>query len=420
VLVGGSTFTNEVIEEPSGDHGHIGDFSVLRFGAYGVLERGFGDEGHVDMDVADFDDLADLAVDARGRVVGAGSTRNVVAGGLGPFDIAVWRQRAGGALDPRFGDDGTALVDLGGSERVEAIAIDRAGRVLVAGATGGEDGSRALVLRLGADGRLDPGFGDGGIVIFDELAAFDGVHVDRSGRITLSGQAVVDGSAATAVVGLDDRGAERGGFGDGGISLVRWPSLGPGGSGGLALDRAGRILAATAVADGDSGLIGVVRLGRDGDLDSRWGDAGRALVDLPAANDVVGSLAATPAGELLVAGSGYPADFAWGDGYLAKLTRRGRPDPRFGHDGLVRERFGLDYTALNDVALQPDGRIVAVGWNFAEAPETLPLSDIAVARYLPDGRRDPRFGRRGLVLADVQGAAVCERFENDVDAASRR
>lgn len=417
VLVGGSTFTNEVIEEPSGDHGHVGDFSVLRFSGRGALDRSFGDQGHADVDVGDFDDLADLATDTRGRVLAAGSTRNIVDGGLGPFDIAVWRHRKNGPLDGRFGDDGSSLLDLGGSERAEAIATDRRGRVLVAGVAGEEDGSgaRALVARLSADGSFDSEFGQDGLVLFDELEAFDSVHVDRSGRITLGGHAELDGSVATAVVRLTDDGSENPGFGDRGTALMAWPGLQSAGGGALTLDRNGRVVAATAATDGANEVIGTVRLTRAGQLDPGWGEQGRSVLDLPSANDAVSEIVATRSGELLIAGAGYSADFATGDGYLAKLSRSGRLDLAFGQQGLVRERFGLDYSALNGLGIQPDGSIFAAGWNFSEAPDALPDSDVALVRYRPDGRRDPAFGRRGLVLADIQGAPVCERFDHDHD-----
>jgi len=413
VLVGGSTYTNEVVEEPGGGHGHVGDFSVLRLTARGALDRAFGENGHADVDVGDFDDLADLARDGRGRVVGAGSTRNVVDGGLGPYDIAVWRHAADGALDPSFGDDGTALLDLGDSERVRAIAVDRRGRVLVAGHSDHGDHTHALLLRLTADGALDEDFGQGGQAVLHDLDAVTGVHVDRTGRITLAGTTTKDGAVATAVLRLGDDGAPRTGFGEDGRALVAWPGLQAAGSGALALDRSGRILTATAATDGTSGVIGTARLTRAGTLDASWGDGGRAVVDLPTATDAVGALAATRAGDLLLAGAGYPADAASGDGFLAKLTRHGAPATGFATEGVLRASFGLEYSALNDLVVHADGRITAAGWNFSEDPDRLPASDVAVVRVHPDGGRDRTWGAGGTVLADIQGAPVCERFAHD-------
>lgn len=72
-----------------------------------------------------------------------------------------------------------------------------------------------------------------------------------------------------------------------------------------------------------------------------------------------------------------------------------------------------DFNGNADVArgvlVQPDGKVVAAGW--AEEPgegsvgahATTYRDDVALARYLPNGRLDRDFGRRGRVQTDVSG-----------------
>src|SRR5690606_29474974 len=65
----------------------------------------------------------------------------------------------------------------------------------------------------------------------------------------------------------------------------------------------------------------------------------------------------------------------------------------FGDGGIVRADFGSQ-TLLMSVAVQPDGKILAVGRGGDVAGQ------FAIARYLPDGRPDAGFGNKGVALTD--------------------
>lgn len=55
---------------------------------------------------------------------------------------------------------------------------------------------------------------------------------------------------------------------------------------------------------------------------------------------------------------------------------------------VVDQAYGL--------AIQRDGKLVVAGSGG--------LDDLALVRYLPDGRLDPRFGNGGIVFTDIAGA----------------
>ena len=78
---------------------------------------------------------------------------------------------------------------------------------------------------------------------------------------------------------------------------------------------------------------------------------------------------------------------------LARYLPDGRLDRRFDHDGKVVTGFG-HVDAANAVAIQDDGRIVVAGRTG---------DDVALARYLPDGRLDTSFGGDGKVSTDFSG-----------------
>jgi uncharacterized delta-60 repeat protein len=84
-------------------------------------------------------------------------------------------------------------------------------------------------------------------------------------------------------------------------------------------------------------------------------------------------------------------------------------DPTFSGDGRVTTKLGGRYEAARDVAVQPDGRIVAVGLSAStpldESP--FPPGGFALARYRPDGKVDRSFAKDGTrvdVIRDLSGA----------------
>lgn len=87
-----------------------------------------------------------------------------------------------------------------------------------------------------------------------------------------------------------------------------------------------------------------------------------------------------------------------GDGLL-RLRANGSIDRSFGGDGRVPLSFGEatpSRSGLNDVFVQPDGRILAISSRSREAK-----SDFAVERLLPNGRLDRSFGVKGLAVVDL-------------------
>ncbi|MBO0236811.1 delta-60 repeat domain-containing protein, partial [Vibrio parahaemolyticus] len=70
-------------------------------------------------------------------------------------------------------------------------------------------------------------------------------------------------------------------------------------------------------------------------------------------------------------------------------------DPSFSGDGKLITGFGAQ---AEDVAIQPDGKIVAAGLHFGSQSR-----DFALARYNPDGTPDTGFGNDGTVTTDFAG-----------------
>jgi uncharacterized delta-60 repeat protein len=142
----------------------------------------------------------------------------------------------------------------------------------------------------------------------------------------------------------------------------------------------------------------IARFRRDGRLDRSFGARGRRLVGFSARRHAgAHAIARTPGGGLVVAGSavaegGAPAIA------VARLTRAGRLDRRFGGDGRVATPPGPFGGNGRAVAALPDGRIVVGGRAFAEA--VFGASDWALVAYTRRGRLERSFGAAGIARAD--------------------
>ncbi|CAM4039320.1 hypothetical protein DEMA109039_04870 [Deinococcus marmoris] len=181
----------------------------------------------------------------------------------------------------------------------------------------------------------------------------------------------------------------------------------------------GRAIALARQADGKlivagqiEGEMAAVRYLSDLTLDSSFGTGGLVklkLSKLDAASQSIGSQAndvlVQADGKIVLGGSAVQEDT---DLALVRLQDNGTPDPTFGKDGaVITDLKNLIYGSqpprvssdeIFGIALQPDGKIVAVGQN-----STGPSYVAKLLRYLPDGKLDPSFSEDGIVSAGSTG-----------------
>jgi uncharacterized delta-60 repeat protein len=123
----------------------VSDFVVVRFNVDGTLDASFGIGGEVvtDFGAFDFAQSVELQVDGKMVVAGGGRSDDPEAA----TDFAIARYDADGRLDPLFGDGGKVLVDVGGSDSAQALAIQSDGNIVAAG-YGGSQLADFVVMRL--------------------------------------------------------------------------------------------------------------------------------------------------------------------------------------------------------------------------------------------------------------------------------
>ncbi len=131
-----------------------------------------------------------------------------------------------------------------------------------------------------------------------------------------------------------------------------------------------------------------------GDLDPTFGNGGKVITDFNGGSGRASALVIQPDGKIIAAGGasdGVNAGFA-----LTRYHSNGNLDMSFGIGGKVITAFNLG-TGITDIALQSDGKIVAVGTTFNFSTQT----DFALARYNSDGSLDMTFGSGGKVVTDL-------------------
>jgi uncharacterized delta-60 repeat protein len=328
---------------------------------------------------------------------------------------------APGQLDPSFGSAGQ--VRLFPSEEslfLKGLAVQPDQKVVLAGA---EDPGSVIVVRLLHDGRLDPGFGQGGKVStpfpggFGEARA---VTVQADGKIVIAGAVKGLLNNEFLIARYNGDGSLDASFGGGdGIAAVP-VGAGSDSAEAVAIGSGGRVLATgrSEIGSSDEGA-GVAVLKSNGEPDPTFAGDGTTIVEATSDKSDRGEAIAEVAGGRILIGDS--TGNGAGDGFtLVRLLSTGLPDPEFGGgDGIVKTEIpGSDDGRLTDFVLRPDGRIVASGYAFDEvgAPATSDEKFAAVG-YLANGDLDGSFGSGGIFTHQVgpgeDGAGGIERTPKD-------
>ncbi len=364
--------------------------------AEGALDPTFGSAGSVTTSLASGNNSSvgnAMAIDAQGRIVTVGLAAR------GDNDFAIARYLPDGTPDPTFSGDGLVTYDIlaGDFDSAQAVAIDLQGRIVVAGFTdGGGTGGDWAVVRLLNDGSVDPTFSLGpghSLSIGPGADLANALALDPSGRILVAGRSVNGGHTDAVIARLNSDGTLDTTF-DGDGKLVT--NLNPNASanqsiGDVTTDSQGRILA------GDGGGVAgtsfrVARYLDNGSLDTSFGGTGVRSIDVGSDLPTIVGLAVDPAGRIVIGG----LSFANGSDQFtfARTDDSGALDTSFGGDGVAMAPIPARLGDMRGLALDSQGRVVAVG----AAGASLAEEHATVARFDEAGNLDSSFGSAGFTI----------------------
>ena len=310
--------------------------ALVRYNLDGSPDHTFGSEGIVVDSTVGYAEILDMTLQSDGRIVVAGNAGN---------QFVVARYNTDGTLDDggpddstpgdSFGTDGTSHVDFGfrGQDLPLGMKVDSNDGIWVAGDISGAQGWDFCLLHFDSQGQLDTNFNYPDGYVSTDLGGDDVAHdvvVQPDGKILVVGEA----------------------------TTTQWEAF------------------------------GLVRYQSDGTLDDTFDTDGKVLTEFGTAT----SVALQDDGKIVVAGS------AGGDLALARYTSNGALDVGFGGgDGKVTVDFG-GTDSFWSVSIQEDGKIVVGGHTTGSSTR-----EFALARFGPDGTLDPTFGDGGKLTVDFYG-----------------
>ena len=361
----------------AGDANGTSQMTVARFLSNGQLDTTFDGDGIATIMLGpNGGSTSSLVIQQDGKIVVAGS------GDVGGrFGLAAVRLQGDGSLDATFGVQGRAVYGFNEIDAAFDVTLQSDGRIVLVGRTGRNTGGNfqfdALVVRLLPNGRLDNSF-DGDGWVSQRLSPADratGVATQADGSIFVSGATRTSSSDTGAFVfKLTRSGSLDTSFDTDGIQIETFGLFAPK-SEDLLVDSDGRVLLVGSV----SSRIAIVRYNADGSRDPSFGIDGKVTL----ANAVGRAVIPQANGSFIVAGANR------GFFGLARFLSNGLLDNSFNSDGLVQTEFGPTVDVVGEIAIQPDGKTVAVGQTGRET---------FLARYRTDGKLDTAFARGGKVI----------------------
>ena len=314
----------------------------------------------------------DTALQSDGKVVGVGGVRRPD----GAMKLQVFRRLPNGSLDAGFGLGGLVLVADATSAREagQSVVVEPDGRIVVAGSRG----SNLLVVRLLANGALDPAFGTGGVYVGSERSAWARVL-----RAPGGGYRVMSSWYSTncSVSGLTDAGTLDTGFGTAGVAVLTVAApQSPGECSSLAMDATGRLLVGGRSLGASNSSNGyVARMLANGTQ-----DPGLSAAPISAQFREVTALTVGPTGSVFIAGHDRTG---FSTAAVVRMLADGALDPLYGRAGASRIELNAPRSsslAIKDMrALGNDALIVGGSRrdNYRQAP--------FVARLLGNGAGGP-------------------------------
>ena len=339
------------------------DFALTRYNANGTVDTTFGTGGKVTTDFGSpHDGASSVAIQADGKIVAAGGSEdsNFIA------DFALARYNSNGTLDTSFGTGGKVVTGFGGvSASAYSIAIQRDGKIVLAGVVNANGGEDFALARYNSNGTLDATFGSGGKLITEFGTAQQGfsfayaysLAVQADGKIVAVGNGYINPGYDILMARYNTNGTLDATFGTGGKVTTNLSTND--GVSSVALQSDGKMVVAGWTV-GKAFDFALLRYNSNGTLDATFGTGGKVLTDFAGSSDAASSLVIRSDGKIVAAGrtfvsTGY--NFA-----LARYNSNGTLDTGFGTGGKVTSDFAGDNDEAGFVLAQPNGKTVVAGY----------------------------------------------------------
>ena len=324
---------------------------------------------------------------------------------------ALVRLKPDGTLDKQFGIGGVVSAKLGVTTRYEKIALLPNGKIVVTGwAYVSSVKNGALMARYNANGNLDEGFADQGVLFFAQgleasiqvLATDDHENITAGGTITIRKQHS-NGMFVSSVphenfflARINKRGVLDASFGEKGLVAT---DVGGGGKVlSLTIQPDGKIVAAGTARRGTASSVIVAHYNEGGALNRGAGRDGFGVLNAQDMRYALSKIYMLSDGKLLV------SHVAGNELFLSKIFSDGQLDTAFANGGQRKLAMGLLKYATTPLMTE-DGRITVSGMVVrppAEGKKQPPYHySFGLLRFLPDGSQDNAYGADGMQVLPI-------------------
>ncbi len=306
---------------------------------------------------------------------------------------------APGSLDPTFGVGGKVARDFTDPVYIQGVTVQTDGKIVITGLATNGSTRDFLVMRLNANGEYDPTFGTNGIVYTDISGRYDdpyAVVVQNDGKIVVAGTSSTGGWGDIVFVRYLPNGSLDPTFDSDGILLLNsFPGFVGDGITTLAIQPDGKILGGGRV---ETDFL-LVRINLDGTLDGNFGNGGIVVTNSSGFADNLRDVAILPDGKILAAGGS-------GRCVVARYNSNGSLDAAYGAGGLFIMNAGF-LTECKGIATQVDGKAVISGYASNARNNSL------VARLNANGSLDTTFAGTGMIVSNLSQSS----WDNSCDIA---
>jgi uncharacterized delta-60 repeat protein len=345
----------------------------------------------------------DLVALPDGRLLAAAPTKATSGSSAG---LELRRYNADGSPDAMFGPGGAKLLSLGKSAIVD-LTLLAGGKILAVGGIGSTLWSdQKFIARFNANGTPDATFGGGDGILF----GFGGPGALAHAALLSDGRFVA--ASGDQVYRFHADGSLDSSFGKSGVATVTLPDPQNGTSPLGTLGIADLALAPgnTIVVSGEGTnhhYAAVARLTSTGALDAAFNatDHGYVYYYDPAENEGASALAVLSDGRVVIGIHDEDGVFR-----IHRLTAAGAADATFGAgSGQIGGAFGVvgggESATVDDLLIQPDGKIVIMGSAHRHIEENIPDTgaesvDFSIQRFNADGSTDQSFNTGKPAKAD--------------------
>ncbi len=368
-----------LIVGPSGNSGWSKTY-IFRLDVNGNPDPKFGNQGQVITDLGkDYTYSMAVAVQADGKILVAGNAEE-------DDDVGVGLQRllTDGTPDYSFGDSSVAFFPVEGtSQYFNYVGVQPSGKIIVGGRYS-DNGIRPALIRFNSNGIPDYTFGDSAIAEIvnptSSIYAFKYV-MKTTGEVVGVGETYVNSKQTFALVQFTEDGQPDPSFGSNGVLIVNFTEKAA--ARGVAVQADGKIVAVGYVEDGNGAdNFALARVFPDGTLDQSFGVNGKASAALLNDDADASAVAILGDGKIIVAGT---VDGIWNrDFAVARFSSIGKLDKSFSLDGYSTKNMGTGNDYVHNAVLQPNGRLVVVGssYNTYSSGSSSSTYDFAAARFL--------------------------------------